>query len=236
MQYESSVLRVHLDTDELRKKLKTNAKRTKSKMTSRLTRCFCCTVRTGALVVASLTLAAAALEIAAYSFVIGIDTPSRLIEPKRTAVVERYERDNIEKGQWYWFQMDKFDMIERVMDGLNAGGLGLGIAWALVAILLLVGILRHKHKLMVPWLAFACVMFVVNCFLIVALPVTGYLFGMNFYATLYLIVGFVLLLLQWYFLRVVHSEYKNIKEANLRAASSGDKEESSSDTPYKIMA
>jgi len=179
----------------------------------RLSRCCCCSVRTGAQVVAGLSLALGVIMLGAYSFGLAIDAPF-LVASHYRGMAFRDNESKLITDDVYRTLMVKLDMLEFVMRTLLTFGVVEKVIHIIFTILLLVGILKNKHKLMMPWLILASLGLVLNVAMVVGIPIYSLVQGNLCNAATYLLVGTPMILLLFYLVRVVDSEYKNIKDAN----------------------
>jgi len=200
----------------------------------RLTKCCCCSLRTGALVIGSLSLVLVALAVAGYGTIQGIEVPKRMTDNARRSATWRYNHE-------YLTEVD-YRARMRLMDTVEVGievAIWIVIAYCAVklifACLLLAGISKNKHKLMMPWLIASGMEFVLNCKLAIAYPIFCFVMVQTSNGIYSLLTFIPWSVLCFYAIRVVHSEYKNIKEAKTSQDKVELVKDNSSSLPYKIM-
>jgi len=197
----------------------------------RLTKCCCCSVRTGALVIGSLALVMTVVVIGAYGTLLGIELPKQYTNNLRRSYSYAYNHEYITETTYRF----KMELLDKVDTGLECA-LGIILAYAALKLifscLLLAGISKNKHRLMLPWLIASCMEFVINCMIAIAYPIFCFVMKRTVAGSVYLLSEIPWIVLCFYVIRVVHSEYKNIKEANL-GSNKGLMEKST--LPYKVM-
>jgi len=198
---------------------------------NRLTKCCCCSVRTGALVIGSLTLVLTAFAVAAYSTVLGMDYPQAVTNSIRRRLSYGYSHEQITETD-YRFKMELMDKIDVGVECV----IGIVIAYAVVKLifscLLLAGISKNKHQLALPWLIASCFEYVINCKITVAYPIICFVMQRYADGAIFLLLSVPFNVLCFYLIRVVHSEYKNIKDAK-KSSNIGIVDDVT--LPYKIM-
>jgi len=202
-----------------------------------LTRCLCCSVRTGAKVVAVLAMVLATTGVVGYSYFIAAKMPQQLTDYSRHEATFNFNHGNLREDD-YRELMEINDLAKQGMTCFAAVALTISVIKALFSFLMLVGISKRKHGLMVPWLILAFAGFGLLCLIVVGLPTLRFWTGAYIAGIIELIVGVSVAYIGFYILRVVHAEYKNIKDANRNPG--GDKEKLYTqnitfDNPYKVM-
>jgi len=204
-----------------------------------LSRCCCCTVRTGSLVIAALSILCTGLAVAGYSYILAKDLPEVLANGIRRQASTFYHNERITESD-YRLIMWKADFKEDFMEILCAVIIAFAVVKGIFACLLLTGILKNNHKLMLPWMIMASIAFALACLLVLAGSIFMAVKGSLCNAGVYFSLGICHIVLCSYLLRVVHSEYKNIKEASNDEKPTPKKafmvQNILADQPYKIMA
>merc|ERR1711973_327410 len=212
---------------------KTQERQTERKM-RRLTRCCCCSVRTGAQVVAGLSISFGVLALVAYSTGLAMDIPGRMTDHVRLMATKAWNNQRLEEAT-YRNIMKKMDTLEIVSDSAMGTVVAGATIQVVLASLLLTGISKNKHKWMVPWLIFAAISIALNVVVCVGLPIFHFVAGNPLFGGLILLAAIPTVTLWFYFVWVVHSEYNNIRDANSNAEK-GTMVGPPCDQPYKIMA
>ena len=179
----------------------------------RLTTCCCCRVRTGATIIAVLCLIGSGISFMGES--VGLITKDNTIaQLEQMKALAQHEKDEgtISEEQ-YVYIVTYANTIIAVLPYV----LGIGFTFAAinlaVAVSLMIGLLKKKHVMMLPWLIIYMISFVVQCMVVVGLAILFFFVlesvGGGF---IFLLICTPLLFLSFYFWWVVQSEYCNIKE------------------------
>jgi hypothetical protein len=178
----------------------------------RLTHCCCFSVRTGSLILASLAIAAGAIEVVIAAAALGNqDAVHQALYQFRSIYDEYYKQGQI-SGQ----QLDQVDhllgMIRTSLIPLLALYLTCGIFKILVNGLMAFGVQTRRPTLFLPWLILVMLTIVVNGGCILASTVFDIINSHAASGFINLAFGSIMLLLVYYIWLVVFSHFQALKE------------------------
>jgi len=187
-----------------------------------LDRCCCFPVRTGAVLIALLNICFNLLTVVACCFGFAIlicDNYPVSSDPRNMEIVyETYEDDD----QFHEYYDNQPVVAEPELLTVSNANIPLyilfgvcllfGLTGIVICSLLLVGIKKHRHKLMMPWMILSAFGIAATC-IAASMHLFRAIVQPNWMGLLGVGLEFGSIYLSYYFLMVVNSEYQNIKKS-----------------------
>jgi len=178
--------------------------------------CFCCGVRTGALMVAGVGVVTAGINTLNTGLgLITMDMTLEHLDQFKDQAQASFYRDEITE-QEYRILRSIADSMGHLLPWALGTSMALSIFALTVVILLLIGIVHKRYKLMWPWIIATAIGIVLSTLLVITSAV---LLSLAFPVTFILIVlclSLPVILLEFYCWWVVKSELDNIRETSWR--------------------
>jgi len=184
---------------------------------TRWSKCCCCSVRTGSMVIALLSLMCAGSGVVIYSMgLVTMPETIDLMEQQKVEIRQFYNDQQISK-QDYLIYTSILDTYERIMPPVVKSGIAFAVLDLCLSGLLFTGLLSRKPGLMLPWLATSMLYLSVMAAFVLGLTVIQFTVVKSCSSGLFtLAVGSTVVLAYYYIWKVVQSEWMNIREAATR--------------------
>merc|ERR1712126_152148 len=185
-----------------------------------LDNCCCFPVRTGAILIALLNICLNFLTVVASCLGLAIllcDIPSSSHSSNMEIVYENYEDDD-HYHEYYDNHPEAKPELWTVSNNniplyiLLGVSLLFGVTGTVICSLLLVGIKKHRHKLMMPWMILSAFGIAATC-IAASMHLFRAIVQPNWMGLLGVGLEFGSIYLSYYFLMVVNSEYQNLKKS-----------------------
>lgn len=184
---------------------------------TRWSKCCCCSVRTGAMVIALLGLMAAGSGVVVYSM--GLVTMPETIDlmEQQKGEIRQFYNDNQISKQDYLIYTSILETYEHILPPVVKGSLAFAVLDLCLSGLLFAGLLSRKPGLMLPWLATSMLYLIVLAAFVLGLTVIQFTVVKSCSSGLFtLAIGSTFVLAYYYIWKVVQSEWMNIREAATR--------------------
>lgn len=184
---------------------------------TRWSKCCCCSVRTGSMVIALLGLMSAGAGVVVYSMgLVTMPQTFEALEQQREEIRGYYNNNEITKED-YMIYTSVIDAYEHLLPPVLKGSLAVSAFDLFVSGLLLAGLLTRKAGLMLPWLATAMLYLSVAAAFFLGLTVIQFTVVQSCSGGLFTVAGGLAFVMIYYYIwKVVQSEWMNIREAATR--------------------